>query len=273
LVEIHSGSSKLPLFLVHAAGGNLLIYRSLIRHLGTDMTIYGLQARGLDGEQPFHTRIEDMAAQYVDEIQSVQPHGPYLLLGYCMGGTIALEMAQQFNAKGEEVALLGVMETYDFSQESTSFFSRLYYRVQQIEFHARNLLIARNKRTFLHEKAKVAWSRRNIFFGNLATALGFGTRLGNYSHSVLSDIWEACDVAAAKYQPKPYPGIITQFRPLKHYACFSGPQMGLEKIAAGGIKNYNLNVYPRGMLVEPFVSSLAQQLRECIKSTLEVIGE
>jgi phthiocerol/phenolphthiocerol synthesis type-I polyketide synthase E len=269
LVKIHSGTSEFPLFLVHAAGGNLLIYRSLIKHLGPDLTVYGLQARGMNGEKPFHTRIEDMAAQYVQEIQTVQPRGPYLLLGYCMGGTIALEMAQQFYSQGEEVALLGIMETYDFSKEPTSFLSRLRYRAQQVEFHARNLLIAKNKRVFLHEKAKVAWSRRNLLFGNLYTALGFGTRLGNYSHSILSDIWEACDMAAMEYTPRPYSGFITQFRPIKHYASFSGPEMGLEKIAAGGMENINLHVYPRGMLVEPFVRDLAEALKRCLYKSLE----
>ncbi len=54
--------------------------------------------------------IEDMAAVYVAAIRSVQPHGPYHLLGWCFGGKIAFEMACQLRAAGEEVALLAVLD-------------------------------------------------------------------------------------------------------------------------------------------------------------------
>src|SRR5581483_10772790 len=93
LVPIREGGSKPPLFLVHRAEGNVLLYRQLGRHLGPDQPVYGLQAQGLDGETDFECRFEDIAAHYVQEIQTVQPEGPYYLGGYCLGGTLALEMA------------------------------------------------------------------------------------------------------------------------------------------------------------------------------------
>ena len=86
LVPIQSNGSKPPFFLVHGAGGNVLIYRDLARYLGSDQPVYGLQSQGLDGEQPFQTRIEDMACHYLKEVKAIQPQGPYLFGGYCMGG-------------------------------------------------------------------------------------------------------------------------------------------------------------------------------------------
>ena len=94
----------------------MLIYRALSKHLGAEQPFYGLQSQGLDGKRALLTRIEDMAELYVQEILRVQCHGPYFLGGYCMGGTVALEMAQRLTAKGEKVALLAMFDTVDWSK-------------------------------------------------------------------------------------------------------------------------------------------------------------
>ena len=106
IVPIQSHGSKLPLFGVHAAPGDILFYRELARYLGPDQPFYGLQARGLDGKQLAAARIEDMAAHYVKEIRRVRSRGPYLLGGYSLGAVLVYEMAQQLKKQGEEVALL-----------------------------------------------------------------------------------------------------------------------------------------------------------------------
>jgi amino acid adenylation domain-containing protein len=117
LVEIQTGGSKPPLFCMHGGGFNVLIYRNLARHLGPDYPVYGLQAQGLNGDptQPIpdiRDRLEDLAADYIQEIRRVQPHGPYFLVGLSAGGNIAFEMAQQLQAAGEEIALLGMFDSY-----------------------------------------------------------------------------------------------------------------------------------------------------------------
>ncbi|MGI0084076.1 MAG: alpha/beta fold hydrolase, partial [Nitrososphaerales archaeon] len=111
LVAIQTAGSHPPFFCIHGASGNVLIYRDLSRHLGSDQPFYGLQSQGLDGNCPPLTRIEDMATLYLKEIRRICPHGPYFIGGYCMGGTIAFEVAQQLQAKGEHVALLALLDT------------------------------------------------------------------------------------------------------------------------------------------------------------------
>ena len=106
IVPIQSRGSKLPIFGVHGAPGDILFYRELARYLGPDQPFYGLQAQGLDGKQLAPARIEDMAAHYVQEIRRAQSHGPYLLAGYSLGAVLAYEMAQQLKKQSEEVALL-----------------------------------------------------------------------------------------------------------------------------------------------------------------------
>ncbi|MDV2993142.1 MAG: hypothetical protein N4J56_002796 [Chroococcidiopsis sp. SAG 2025] len=113
LVTIEAGDfKKLPLFCVHGAGFNVLIYRDVARNLGADQPVYGLQARGLDGNRPVHLSFESIAADYIREIQTVQPEGPYMLGGLSNGGNIALEMAQQLRQQGQEVILLALFDTY-----------------------------------------------------------------------------------------------------------------------------------------------------------------
>jgi thioesterase domain-containing protein len=76
-----------------------------------DQPFYAIQAQGVDGVRPALRRIEDMASMYIDEIFKVQPHGPYYLGGYSLGGEIAFEMAQQLLRRGEKVDLLVLFDT------------------------------------------------------------------------------------------------------------------------------------------------------------------
>ncbi|PSB59232.1 condensation domain-containing protein [Chamaesiphon polymorphus] len=112
LVELQKGSSKQALFCIHGGGFNVLIYRHLALNLDPDFSVYGLQARGLDNDRPLVDRLEEMAADYINEIQRVQPEGPYLLAGLSNGGHIALEMAQQLQARGQTVALVAMFDSY-----------------------------------------------------------------------------------------------------------------------------------------------------------------
>ena len=112
LVEIKPGAAKSPLFCIHGGGFNILVYRDLALQLDADRPVYGLQARGLDSHQPLAERLEAMATDYINEIQRVQPVGPYLLAGLSNGGNIAIEMAQQLQARGETVALVAMFDSY-----------------------------------------------------------------------------------------------------------------------------------------------------------------
>jgi amino acid adenylation domain-containing protein len=112
LVAIRATGSKPPLFCIHAAGANVLIYRPLAHHLDAEQPVYALQALGLDGITRPLTRVEDMATHYLKEIRTVQPKGPYYLAGGSFGGLVAFEMSYQLQAEGEQVAMLALLDTY-----------------------------------------------------------------------------------------------------------------------------------------------------------------
>ncbi len=112
LVEIQPNGSKRPIFCSVPAGS--VQYASLARILGSDCPFYVLRQPGLDIKQAAaYNRVEDLAAHYLREIRSIQPEGPYLLLGYCLGGSVAFEMAQQLRSQGQKVAMLALVNSID----------------------------------------------------------------------------------------------------------------------------------------------------------------
>ncbi|MFK7939703.1 MAG: beta-ketoacyl synthase N-terminal-like domain-containing protein [Roseovarius sp.] len=112
LVALNRGdTSRAPLFIVAGMFGNVLNLRHLAQQLGPDQPVYGLQARGLMGEDEPHTTIEAAATDYLSEIRQIQPNGPYLLGGFSGGGITAFEMAHQIKAAGDHVGLLALLDT------------------------------------------------------------------------------------------------------------------------------------------------------------------
>ncbi len=99
---INRKGEKRPLYVVHGAGGNVMFLLSLSRALGEDYPIFGFQAHGVNEDEIPDTSVEAMAERYVTELRAKEP-GPYLLAGYSGGGVVALEMANQLKALGEEV--------------------------------------------------------------------------------------------------------------------------------------------------------------------------
>jgi thioesterase domain-containing protein len=106
LVAIQPSGSRRPFICVPGVLGNVFTdLGPLPRHLGPDQPFYGLQ-EGIHNP----TRIKALAAQYVKEVRSLQPEGPYLLGGTCRGEVVAFEMAQQIRAQGQRVALIALIE-------------------------------------------------------------------------------------------------------------------------------------------------------------------
>ncbi|WP_336085591.1 amino acid adenylation domain-containing protein [Nocardia sp. SSK8] len=106
-----TGPHDTPLFCVHPAIGLSWCYAGLLTHLAPQRPLYGLQAPHVSGDDGF-TSIPEAAGHYVAHIKSIQPHGPYHLLGWSLGGLIAHEVAVQLQELGEDVALLAMLDSY-----------------------------------------------------------------------------------------------------------------------------------------------------------------
>jgi thioesterase domain-containing protein len=274
LVAINRSGDRPPLFLVHAAEGNVLLYRSLAAHLGADQPVFGLQSAGLDGRSPADGRFEHVARSYVDEIRQVQPHGPYMLGGYCLGGTLALEVARQLIESGETVGLVALIEIYNIRalRWPLPLHQRFINRfILNPYFHLQNLFAAEGagKLAFFMEKLRVEITRikasarlglarlRNRLLPDIAAAT---------PQAKIADVYEE---ALAQYQVRPYPGELTLFLAERHLAGFHAHLGGWGEVAQGGVRLFTLPISPRGSLVEPYVGQTAAILRGCLDRAME----
>jgi thioesterase domain-containing protein len=115
LIPLRAEGTRSPLFCVHAGYGLGLGYSRLMPHL-PDRPLYALQARSLthpEGDDLPDT-VEQMADDYVSHIRTVQPSGPYHLLGHSFGGLVVYAMAARLQQLGEEVALLAILDAYPY---------------------------------------------------------------------------------------------------------------------------------------------------------------
>lgn len=110
VVPIQRGGDRPPFFCVHDGAGGVFHFNYLARQLGDDQPFYGLQPHAWDYGRAETPSIEGLATHYVEQIRKVQHDGPYLIGGFCFGGIVALEVAQQLRANGEEVGVLALIE-------------------------------------------------------------------------------------------------------------------------------------------------------------------
>ena len=276
LVSIQPYGSRQPLFCMHAGAGTVLLYRSLSQHLGSDQPVYGLQAKGLNGDEPPHTRIEDMAAHYIKEIRKVQTEGPYFLAGYCLGGILAFEMAQQLTRQGHIVALVasinGVSPTYtdssnllDIEEEDnldeinsplSNEISDLWKKIMRTNFKAKIIFLI-YKLVNYNQRYKI----RKLFYKfYISRNLPLPEALGKYYFLETND-----DIAKA-YKPKPYPGKMIIFR---SPGIYPDPHLGWSGLLTGGIETRDISGEHRNrreIMNEPFVQRTAKELNYYLRT-------
>ncbi len=100
------------LFCIHPASGFAWQYSALLHYVQGDFPIVGLQSPRPDGVIAACHSVDAMCEQHLSAIRQQQPSGPYFLLGYSLGGTLAHGIAARLQASGEEVAFLGLLDTY-----------------------------------------------------------------------------------------------------------------------------------------------------------------
>ncbi|MDX8462490.1 non-ribosomal peptide synthetase/type I polyketide synthase [Mesorhizobium humile] len=210
LVPIQTGGSHAPVFCPHPFGGHVLLYTPLAKALGAEQPLFGLQARGLNGEAKPHLSITEMAGEYVEAIKSVQARGPYQLVGLSMGGSIAWEMACQLRDAGDEISILGLLDAKAIHKDedhTDGRYHRLLGNSPIPDWLSAQAIIL----TVLFPALKQHWRRlKSIKRECQVTALrDFGTQAGNVpdmSNMQLNNILtvaEANRIALRDYTPRP----------------------------------------------------------------------
>ena len=265
LVAIQTEGTKPPLFCIHAAGANVLIYRPLSRHLGNDQPVYALQAQGLDGQTKPYRRVEDMAEHYIREMRAFQSEGPYHLLGASFGGLVVYEMAWQLLQQGQKVGLLAMLNTscpvYTLRKRITSHVVHLAQLGPRVYGRA----VINGVRRRLNMPVPVATSDQDSATVDPELQQVLESWYGRDEALVrtVRAIMRADETYVLKR--KTYPGKITYFRAIDAPTGVDDNRLGWRHFARGGFEVYDVPGTHTSMREEPRVVELVGKLKPCLE--------
>ena len=201
-----------------------------------------------------------MAAYYVQQVRRVQPSGPYSFLGLSFGGLIAYEMAQQLHAQGQEVRMLGMLDTWQPSYQrrtpkAGSPAVRIYNRLLLVWLHTRRLGTS-SKLRYVRNRLKNRVLRQLYKY----SAARGKANLTETMKSVRDINW----IAGLNYKVLPYDGHITLFRAMEEGDWGLPEDLGWRAMARGGVEIHPFPGDHGQVLAEPSVSQLAEKLSECL---------
>ena len=266
LFPINPNGSKVPIFSIHPGGGTAFCYFELAKLLGKEQPFYGLQALGIEkGQEPL-TRVEDMATLYLSAIREVQPNGPYILLGWSFGGAVALQMAYELTIQGEQVAFLGLLDTYAPSKLPDE---QNLVEGEEVVFQ----LFGGNVSIPTEEFQKLAPEERTVFI--LKKAQQANIVPPDFQVTDLERLLKVLGLnynAMRSYSAPNYSGSMTVFKPEKGSLGLSqeviaamGPALGWAEESIGEVKVETVPGYHEYMLYQPSVTTLAQKLQTCLE--------
>ena len=256
VVEIQEGNPKQkPLILMHPVGGHVYFYRELVRHLDSELPVYGIRAQGVEGEAEPLTNLTEMAQVYTAALQVVQPHGPYCLGGASFGGTLAFAMAQQLIYQGETVDFLALIDTPSPGNMPTDL-----DETGDILFY----LLTVGNRVEIDHQIFQAWDEQQQLDFYLKHIVE--TRMTPEELQTMLKLFKANLRAMRNYEPPSYPGKLHFFlaKERDKYNAQT-PANGWINLAEQGIEIYGIPGNHITMNQEPHVQQLATYLQQCLR--------
>jgi len=264
LVKIKEGGKKTPLYLIHGEGLNLLVFSGLANNLGPGQPVYGLQSLGLNGFDEQQDTIEDIAAHYNSEILADNPNGSYAIVGYSLGGYIAIEMAKQLEAQGKEVKLLGMIDTNLQASDGDTTLARIFTKVKR-QFPKALFII---KKLFSDPAATLAYQTKLISLKVRELFEKEKSYKGSYLEGIpafMGKLVEKLRTAVANYKVTPYNGRIFLFKArTRIYFVDDFKTLGWSRIAKKGVVVNEVPGDHKNMLLSPNDQQFAKILQKVL---------
>lgn len=241
VVPVTTSGTRLPFFGVVVPGANPLGFVALARHLGDEQPVYRIQGPGPRVRRPYSPKeFEELAAEYIRSMKTVQPHGPYYFGGMCEGSRIAFDMARLLEADGEQVGLLAIFDTWVLENSQNRFLWKIDY------------LSTRLKR-FWKNSPKEKWEALRQWARH------------RYGSSRPELLWPKAYWPGKNFVPKKYSGKITLFKvPKQPFFYVNDPLMGWGTRTTGDVEVHLFNSKHTAILREPYVQELARKLARCL---------
>lgn len=258
LIQLQKGNKhQEPLFLVHPAGGNLFVYKDLIKYIDDEQSVFGFEALGLQDDDKVEQSIEEMASTYIEALIRFKPEGDYQLGGSSSGGVVAFEMAHQLRQRGKQVAFLGLFDTpmgSDLPMETNNKLSVIEYFASL--FAERDYLL-QAMQNIANVEQKSDW-----LFEQLKQGKELPDSMDIYYWRRLINVFVANINALLTYKPAPYPGRLVYFRAQERRLEYDPqyPELPWLDLSDGGVTVHVVPGDHQSMFVEPHVNQLLAKL-------------
>ena len=234
LVFLGGSREGTPFYCVHSIGGEVGSLSVLARLLPKDVCVYGIQVPKHDLTPAFAASVTAMASHYSDILMEFQPHGPFMLGGWSVGGVIALEMAHQLRAQGRTVSLLVALDAPVYNTKADTkpwnpaYYAKLLCNMPRWigEDLVGNWDPALLLQRLFRRLAKAGRSIRASVTNAMPVPLVEGPGTDGWSEDQLR-FARALYVAVQDYVPQPYPGRVVV------YAARTRPLFPLVEIKPG----------------------------------------
>jgi thioesterase domain-containing protein len=258
LLLLKSGSDPIPIFIAPGGASNAQAIFPLASKIQSGHPIYAIRIWDFNGITTYKNTVEDMAQFCMNEIDKVQPQGPYLLVGYSFGGLIMLELANRLLKRGEQVAFCALLDTYPH-QRYWPRTSWIKFVVQRSILHAGNLA-----KLPLRTAITYAAKRSRAFLEQYIRS----------AQNIDSTIWDTPEerlwkVALIRYTPRFYEGEVTFFKAERTTRYPKNPSSIWGKLLA----RLDVHTVPGDHLsmFSDHAESLAKQLSACLQKVDERI--
>ncbi|MBX2864953.1 MAG: alpha/beta fold hydrolase [Leptolyngbyaceae cyanobacterium MAG.088] len=295
LVPIQTSGSRIPFFF-HGGSADALTWARFSHLLGTERPFYALQRPDLDGREVTHTTVEALALDCVKEMRMVQPKGPYLVGGHCLGGAVAFEIAQQLQADGEDVASIVLIDSYRPGELPETLLTKLQGRLQLGVFWLRKNYYYHGgweKLTALpgkvwqklmpsggFQKSQAQKTSENSLTNTeknegITSSDNLPNESTNPNESKVpyeyryARAQKANELAADRYVPQPYVGQVTLFRAeIQILDWYFGRELGWQLVAKDDVKVMKIPGFFGNLFNQQSTPLLVEQVRDYL-STLE----
>jgi thioesterase domain-containing protein len=258
IVPLQPRGTRTPVFAVGGHNGDVFCYRALVRHLGEDQPFFGLQPPGVDGHGEPLASVEELAAYFAAQIRAFRPNSPYIIAGYCGGGTIAFELARQLVQDGAGIRFLALFGSlYPTSLRPLPQLRwSLAQQVRRVSKHALALASRSwvERRLYISEKLRLRKAR--------CEAAEAAAR--DPVHVLLAKVGRATIAALRRYTPGHFAGRVKIISPSKAWLDSVWAPQHWQSVAQHTEEYFG----PDGcdganMLSEPYAMAMADLFRRC----------
>jgi amino acid adenylation domain-containing protein len=265
LVPIKDSGSKLPIYIIHGSGLNVLNFSAIAKYVDTQQPVFGLQAKGLSGVDEALDNMKEIANSYIKEILEHNPTGPYAIAGYSFGGYVAVEMRNQLESMGKKVKMLAIFDTNAVDTEHDRKWPRHLWNKLKSQgpkfIWIMESLFSRPATTIKYQSFLLSRAINTVI--NKVT--GIKTMEPNTFYTRLDKITEKHLYAFQNYSLKPFNDTVHLFRAKERiYFVPDFKYLGWRKYAQKGVKVYEVPGDHKTMLLHPNAQEFARALQRAL---------